>query len=142
MVQLAQSVLLWSELLICAPLALEVAELGYCTVGLLEIINGSWVSVYMYRKRLLCLMDLCFNAVKGRRAGDVLQLSNNLRQELMLISAMAPFAVTNLRARPSTSLAAVDASSTHFAHVCATIPAATTLELFRHCISRGGGQNF
>ena len=35
-----------------------IARLGHATVGLLEVVTGSWVSVLQVRKRMMCLLDL------------------------------------------------------------------------------------
>ena len=120
-----------------ASITFEVVRLGFVTVGLLEVLNGSWISVLMYRKRMLCLMDLTFVAVKGRRAGDVLLLSSALKAELFVIATLAPLAVTNLRARPHTQLSCVDASNRGIAHVATSVEPSITLELYRHTLTKG-----
>ena len=61
--------------LFLASLTAEVVKLGLSTAALLESLVGSWVALFMQRRRCLCLLDLVYDALRGRDPTDVLQLS-------------------------------------------------------------------
>ena len=121
-----------------ASITMMIVKLQFCTVALLEVLCGSWVAVLMYRKRMLCLLELCFTATRGRRAGDILHLSGDLQSELFIIACLAPLAVTNLRAKPGHVVAAVDASGWGCASCTAPVPEHVCLELMRYTSMKGG----
>lgn len=58
----------------------------------------------------MSLLDLVYEARKGRAAGDVPSLSSDLRLELLSLTLVAPLCFTNIRAETSDTLYAVDAS--------------------------------
>ena len=73
-------------------LILYVARSGYAVASLLYMLAGSWVSVFMYRRRLLAVMDLVFLSYRGRAPQDIIALSVPLRTELMILCVLAPAA--------------------------------------------------
>ena len=122
------------------PLAIltgAIARLGYATVALLHVLSGSWISVYIFRRRMFCVLDLIFAACRGRMMGDVIQFSNALRGELFLLAILTPLAVTDMRASPAPWYDVVDASDWGEAHCRADIPPTIALELQRHCVVKG-----
>ena len=51
------------------------------------MLAGSWVSVLLYRRRLLALMGSIFLSYRGRQPSDILVLSHALRTELFSADA-------------------------------------------------------
>ncbi|CAE8683129.1 unnamed protein product, partial [Polarella glacialis] len=120
-----------------ASLTRQVAALGVCTAGLLEILAGCWTSVFQFRRRLMSLLDLIFAAQRGRTRTTVLRMSAELRTELFVLSMMGPIAVTNLRSSPAPWIDAADASNWGEAVVRAPLPTPIALELRRHSLIKG-----
>ena len=118
-------------------LSLYVVRSGYATAGLLYMLAGSWVSVLLFRRRLLALMDFIFLSYRGRQPSDILALSHALRTELLILCVVAPAARSDLRADACPWLSLVDASNWGIAHVRSPIPAVAARELQRHGVVRG-----
>eukprot|EP00438_Fugacium_kawagutii_P000120 Skav218734 [mRNA] locus=scaffold1346:878540:884943:+ [translate_table: standard] len=76
----------------------QVASLGVCTVGLLEVIAGGFVAIFSFRRRLMSLLDLIYVAQAGRDRRDVVQLSAEVIDELWALSILCPLSVADLRA--------------------------------------------
>ncbi|CAE8615169.1 unnamed protein product [Polarella glacialis] len=91
-----------------ASIPRQVAALGVCTVGLLEILAGCWTSVFQFRT------------------------------ELFILSMVGPIAVTNLRASPAPWIDAVDASNWGEAVARAEAIAADERPVSRTLIGSGG----
>ena len=106
-------------------------------MGLLEILAGCWVSVFVFRRPLMCLLQHIYAARRGRSRNDVLRLSQGFLSELLLLAILAPLAVTDLRAPPTDFVYAGDASNWGTAHVRAPLPHVMAKELCRHVIARG-----
>ena len=118
------------------PLAwilLRVAELGVCSVELLQTLSGSLVSLMLFRRRMLSLLDMFFAATRGRNGNDVVQLSKRLVSEMLVCATLLPLAVTNLRAEVSGRITATDASDWGEA---AEIPNVLAEELYRHTLRK------
>ena len=125
---------MWPAMMI----TLRVCSLGLCTVGLLEALAGTWVSLLGVRRRLYCLMDVLFEPLSmDCSATTVIRMSDALTSELMSIAVMAPLAVVNLRAKFGNFVAATDASSTVIAGVRAAVEPAVAAEVARHTLRRG-----
>ena len=60
-------------------ITVRVIQLGLATRSLLESLVGSWVSVFMGR-RLLSLVNLCFQAIREGPSQAILRLSPELNQ--------------------------------------------------------------
>ena len=56
-------------------ITLRVVQLGLSTRALLESLLGSWVAVFLLRRRLLSLASLCFKAVQRGSPQTILRLS-------------------------------------------------------------------
>ena len=114
-----------------------VLKLGVCTISLLNVLVGSWTSVFLYKRRLLSLINLCYSALHADDdPRSVLRLSDELRAELCLMVALAPLAVTRISAENSEWLYASDASSWGLA-VCRTkIPTWLQGEIHRHKLQK------
>ena len=123
----------WPLVLITA----RVLQLGLATRALLESLLGSWVSVFMVRRRLLCLADLCFQAVRHGTPQTILRLSPELSSELAGFILLGHFAVLDLRAPVLPLVIATDASSSWQAAVQAALHPAVAEEFLRHSLQRG-----
>ena len=75
---------------VLAGITAEVASLGYSSVELLMSLVGSWISAMLCRRRTLCLLEVVYEALRGRELDDVLRLSSKLRSELLSLVIMAP----------------------------------------------------
>ena len=119
-----------------AGLVLRVCQLGHSTVELLQIICGSLVSLFLYRRRLLSLMDAVFQSSVDRKGEEIVKLSGRALGELLMMVVLLPFACTNLRAQFRNRISATDASDVAEAGVRATIPCAVAQELCRHSLKK------
>ena len=117
-------------------LILEIVKLGFCSVELLEVVSGSLVSLLLFRRRLLCLMDCIFQGVRGREKNMLVRLSRKLKSELLLLSILLPLAATNLRAEVAPFVAASDASNWGEAGVVARVDWRISSELYRHVLRK------
>ena len=115
----------------------RVLQLGLATRALLESLLGSWVSVLMVRRRMLCLADLCFKAVRYGTPQTVLRLSPELASELAGFVLLGHFAVMDLRAPVLPKVIATDASSSWQAAVQADLHPQVAEEFQRHALQRG-----
>ena len=118
-------------------LTTRIARSGVATVGLLEILAGSWVSIFQCRKRLMCLLDEIYLAQQGRTSDTVIRLSPTLQDELWLLAMLGPLAVTNLRAQSVGRVFLSDASEHFKATVVADVSLCFARELHRHALARG-----
>ena len=118
-------------------ITLRTCMLGLATIGLLESLSGSWISVLMLRRRLLSLMSEVFSATGcGLEQGAVIRLSDTLKDELLSLVVLAPLAVVNLRARPLGTIRATDSSDWGFAAVSGVISEEVAREAYRCSLSR------
>ncbi len=123
-------------------LILEIVKLGFCSVELLEVVAGSLVSLLLFRRRLLCLMDCIFKGVRGREKNMLIKLSRKLKSELLLLSILLPLAASNLRAEVGPFVAASDASNWGEAGVVAEIdPIESQLNSIDTCYGSRSGQS-
>ena len=113
------------------------AALGIASIGLLEVLAGSWVSVLQYRRRMMSLLHHIYLAQVGRERMEVIRMSKALVAELWLLVALGPVAVTDLRAETLPQVFLSDASSGYVASVAADVPQPFAVELRRHCLARG-----
>ena len=118
-------------------ITLRVTRLGLATIGLLECLAGSWVSLLGVRRRLYSLLDIIFDALTVEDQKQVVRLSDALTSELQLLCVLGPLAVVNLRAKAAPFVAATDASLEGMAAVRAECPRSISEELFRHVVRKG-----
>jgi hypothetical protein len=64
----------------------QVASMGHATVGLLEVLAGSWVSVLQTRRRTMCLLEHIYAA----QCSEVVRLAAALVQELWGLVIIGP----------------------------------------------------
>ena len=97
----------------CIPLCgivLQICKLRVCTVELLEIISGSLISLLLFRRRMLVLLEGLFHVTRDRAANDIVKLSNSLVNELLVIATLLPLSCSNLRAETNPIVVGTDAS--------------------------------
>lgn len=90
---------------------LEVVRIEHCTVGLLEVISGSLISAFQFRRRLMSTLSEIYAAQRGRSKKEIVKLSGELKSELLVIAGLLPAAVIDLRLKPAPKIIASDASS-------------------------------
>ncbi|CAL1144211.1 unnamed protein product [Cladocopium goreaui] len=127
------SLRLWPVVLI----TLRVASLGLCSVSLLEALAGSWISMFSLRRRLMCTMELVFEALAISDQKAVIRLSPAMIDELWTMALLGPLACINLRAQPTDFLVATDSSLSWTAGVSARLPRTICAEVMRRSLKRG-----
>ncbi len=116
---------------------LGVLKLGVTTLQLLEVLTGCWVSIFLFKRRLLSLLNTCYTALgSGEDRRSVLRLSDALRDELLLCCMLAPLAVTCLKAENADFVYASDASDWGYAVVRAPLRGWMRGELHRHRLQK------
>ena len=111
--------------------------LGLATIGLLEAIAGSWVSLLGVRRKLFSLLDIIFEPLSVKDQKAVVRLSDELKSELLSVAVMGSLAVVNLRAVFAPFVCATDASMGWMAAVRSPLPPKICQELSRHTIRKG-----
>ncbi|CAE7158682.1 unnamed protein product, partial [Symbiodinium necroappetens] len=124
---------LWALVLVTS----RIVQLGLCTAQLLESVVGSWLSIFLLRRRLLAAMDHVFAAARGLAPNAIIRLSPELSAELCSFVLLGPLAAVCLRAPVDPHVTATDASSTWQAAVRAPIPEPAASEGVRQCIQKG-----
>ena len=124
----------------CIPLCnivLDILETKRSSVGLLEVLAGSFVSIFQMRRRYMSVLEGVYAAQRGRRRKDIIKLSPELVDELLCCLSLTVLTHIDFRLRPSTRIIASDASSTAEAAVSSRVPAELTEELQRHTLQKG-----
>ena len=120
-----------------ANIVLRTVELGRASVALLEVLAGAICSVFQSRRRLMALMHEIYAAQRGREREDVILMSKELKDEMMMCVALLPAAIIDLRLAPSPLLIATDASSTAEAAVATEVGEKRTKEFQRYGLQKG-----
>eukprot|EP00435_Cladocopium_sp_Y103_P037015 s110_g9.t1 len=115
----------------------QVARLAVASVALLEVLCGAWMSILQFRRRMMCLLDLCYAAQVERERCDVIALSAEAVAELWMLVILSPLAATDLKAQSIDEIFLTDASEDAVAGVKAVVGKTFTAELQRHCLTRG-----
>ena len=124
-----------SRLLPLIGITMRVVCLGLATCGLLESLAGSFISIFLVRRRLMCSMNLIFDAVSACSSpGDVVRLSSKLKDELISFCLLSSMCWMNLRARTMDGLRATDASDWGMAAVRAELGGPYVREFLRHSL--------
>ena len=124
---------LWPLILI----TLRIVLLGLTTVSLLESLAGSWVSIFVLRRRFLSVMNEIFRAVHcGASGGMVLRMSTALKDELVSCCILGMLTVCNIRASTLPCIRASDASGWGMAAVAAEIPLGVAREAARFSLTK------
>ena len=119
-----------------AALCLEVASMGFATADLMQVLAGAVISLFLFRRRLLSLLDPLFQSYRGKDPRAIIKLGPKTRETLLLIVILLPVAASNLRAHPSPWLGASDASGWGEAAVITKVEEKIYLELLRHCLRK------
>ena len=120
-----------------AAILLRVVQAGKSSVGLLEVLSGSLVSVFQARRRCVSSLHEIYAAQRGRERNEVVLLSGALRQELLVCIALMVVAVIDLRLEPGEFVVASDASSRAEAAVRSEVGKERMRELQRHGLQKG-----
>lgn len=112
---------------------MRVLAMGVCSVSLLEVLVGSWTSIFLFRRRLLSLFNVVYAASDPALSRThVLMLSPELKEELLMCCMLGPFALTLLRVPNSELLYCSDASDWGIGVVAAALPGELQKEIHRH----------
>ena len=117
-------------------LLLRVSKLGYASVGLLQILSGSVVALFLFRRRFLSTMHFIFQTCNGRKETDIIRLSGRLRAELLVLACLLPVSASNSRAKVQDRIIATDASNHFEAAVVAKAPLEVCKELHRYSLRK------
>lgn len=121
-------------LMLCSSI---IARKGTCTPRLLSMVVGAWVSVLMFRRPIMSVMQAVFNDAVGRAQDTVFRLSQQCRNELLVLSILGPLAQTDMRTDTCPKLFCLDASP-YGAGICESVESENVIsELWRHSEQRG-----
>lgn len=116
---------------------LEMLKLGKTSVGLLEVLAGSLVSVFQCRRRFMSSLQFVYEEQRGRKRSDILTISGALETELLQCLALLPLACIDLRLRPSPLLIASDASPWATAAVSTQLSQVSVEEFQKYGLQKG-----
>eukprot|EP00438_Fugacium_kawagutii_P019762 Skav203652 [mRNA] locus=scaffold2755:23567:26983:+ [translate_table: standard] len=114
----------------------KVASMKVCSVNLLEVIAGGFVSLFGYRRRLMSLLDWIYAVQGNHDERHVLRLPEELVEELWSLVILCPLAVTDLRAAFGETMFMVDSSSWGDAVVAAEVSKGMCKELHRNALRK------
>ena len=114
----------------------QVAKMQVCSVGLLEVLAGGFVSLFCFRRRMMSLLDLIYVMQAGRDRKDIVRLCPAAVDELWSLVILAPLAVTDIRAGFAPFVYMVDASNWGDAVVSADLLGGMSQEIHRHCAAK------
>lgn len=86
----------------------EMLKLGFTSVGLLEVVAGSFVSIFQCRRRFMSVLEQIYKEQCSRSRSTVLKISPQLANELMQCMGLAVLACIDLRLKPYSKLVATD----------------------------------
>ena len=115
---------------------LKLVSVGASTGDLLQVVAASLISLFLFRRRMLALLDPIFCAYRIAGPRDIIHLSGEVRSTLLICSVLMPIAVTNLRASSPKVIVASDASNWGEAAVIATIEQNFGKEMLRHSLRK------
>lgn len=120
-----------------ANIIVQVVQLGYISVALLEVISGALCSIFSVRRRLMSILHEVYCAQRGRERHEIVRMSKPLKDELMMSVALMTVAVIDMRLDPGEDLIATDASSVAEAAVATKIGKERTAEFQRYGLQKG-----
>lgn len=125
-----------------AFVSLHLSRLRWTTDQLHLCLIGGWVHSLLYRRPMMSILADSFglveNAAVDSDAPVLLHLPRAVAQELVLLSSLIPFMVTDLAAKLSSTIYATDASDAKGAYVEAEVPEAMARALWRSGRKKGG----
>lgn len=115
----------------------RIIQMNTCSVGLLEVLVGAWNSIFLFRRRLLSLLNIVYQVGQlSDNRKHVITLSPELREELFMCISLAPLAVTRLKVPNSKFLYSSDASEWGIGVTRAPLPEWLQKEVHRHKLKR------
>eukprot|EP00438_Fugacium_kawagutii_P027608 Skav231511 [mRNA] locus=scaffold84:334476:339113:- [translate_table: standard] len=114
----------------------RLAGLGFASVGLLEVVAGSLISAFSFRRRMFSLLHYIYQVPAGYDRKAIIRLPNELKDELMLCVVLAPLAVADARASFSPWIYMVDASDWGEAAVKTDVSKVLCKEMLRHSLTK------
>ena len=115
----------------------EICDTGFATVGLLELVAGSLVSVFQLKRRFMANLVAIYAAQRGRCRSDIVSVSAELKDELLSSIALVVLSEIDFRLEPSPFLVASDASMKSEAAVRCSVGRIATAEFQRHSLQKG-----
>lgn len=119
-----------------AGIILRLVKIGYATADLLQVISGALISLLLYRRRIMSLMDSLFDSFRNRDPRSIIELSGEVKGDLLTLVALMPVAGTNIRAPVSPRITATDASNWGEAGVVSPLPPEIAKEMIRHTLRK------
>ena len=120
-----------------ALLTTLVAKRGHCTRELLERLLGSWIHAVMFRRPVFAVLDQLFREGLGKPRNLVFKLSDQAKNELLMLSCLASTLLTDLRASYDPRLYCLDASPQGGAVCAAQVGSSASEQFWRHGELRG-----
>lgn len=115
-----------------ASLVIKMVEVGFASTELLQTVTGCLISLFLYRRRFLALLDSLLNSYRGRKPREVIELSGRTKSDLLMMVTFLPVAASNIRSKAPDRIYASDASAWGEAGVFRRIPETIGAELTRH----------
>lgn len=115
---------------------LRMVKIGFATAELLQVLAGALISLLLYRRRLMALLDSLFDSYRNRLPRDIIKLEGPVKSDLLCLCCLMPVAGSNLRALVSPRITATDASGWGEAGVVSDIPQKAADELYRHTLKK------
>ena len=75
-----------------AGILFKMAELGASTGNLMQVVVGSLISLFLYRRRLLALLDPLFECYRGVSPRSIVALTGEAKSTLLLCGMLLPLA--------------------------------------------------
>ena len=94
------------------------------------------ISLFLYRRRLLSILDGVFQSFQHCSSHAILKLDSRTKSDPLLAAVLLPLAATNLRARLSERVTATDASDWGEAGACASLPGSLAQEAYRSVLRK------
>ena len=109
---------------------------GLTTAALLSSLAGSWISIFLVRRRMMSCVNLIFDAISPASAtgGQIIRLSPELVDELLTCCLLGSMCWTNLRACTNGCIRATDASDWAMAGVVSKVDAGLCREFLRRSL--------
>ena len=132
----------WQKRFGVSVVSLRAARLPWITKQLAVRLSGNWVSMLLFRRCLVSIVDSFFalgaQCESNLGQPDVVPLSRKCAQELAMLAAIAPLIFTNIAVDFDHRLFASDSSSKAGAFTIAKVSDEETRILWRYADKKGG----
>eukprot|EP00435_Cladocopium_sp_Y103_P013722 s2211_g3.t1 len=122
-------------------ITLVLCAMAYTTDALHLCLLGGWTSILSFRRPLMSILSRCYHLVDQNtldaNAPKLVRLPRSAANELVLLAALAPLAVSDLGAEYLPHIYATDASMFKGAICQALQPAVVVRALWKSCKSKG-----